>query len=101
MSKPANLQCHGLTVREAAKIMNVSERSVYSAMKIHRLAKAQGRQDIIHAVEQGRMSINGALKQLTATNPKQDRLAAICRAWKQASEQERLDFLCMIECGEI
>ncbi|OPK06779.1 hypothetical protein BZ163_29695 [Pseudomonas sp. VI4.1] len=49
-----------LTVKQAAQVMNVSERSVYSARKIQREATP----DVIEAVEQGRMSLNAALKTL-------------------------------------
>lgn len=81
--------------------MNVSERSVYSAMKVRRLAEEQGRPDIVAAVERGDMSINAALKELAAPSAPADGIGALRRAWKRASEAERLEFLRMIERGEV
>jgi len=45
----------------AAKIFNVSERSVYTARRIRRLVEAQDRPDIAAAIQAGRMSLNEAL----------------------------------------
>src|SRR3954469_6799538 len=54
----ANLQTgRGLTVKEAAALMNVSERPVYSAGKIRRLPP-----DLVEPCERGEMTINKALR---------------------------------------
>ena len=53
----ANLQT-GLTVKQAARLMNVSERNVYNARKLRR----SGRDDLVARVECGELSINAALK---------------------------------------
>lgn len=81
----ANLQ---LTVRQAARVMSISERSVYSARRILR----SGRIDLVEAVEQGRMSINAAIQILDGPR-RVDGLAALARAWGAASEEERATFL--------
>jgi hypothetical protein len=53
-----NLQTGGgLTVKEAAKLMNVSERSVYLAAKVIRL-----RPDLAERIERGEMKINQAIR---------------------------------------
>ena len=44
----------GLTVREAAQLMNVSERAVYMARAI----RATGRTGLIEACERGEMSLH-------------------------------------------
>ncbi len=54
----ANLQAKGLTVKQAAQLMNVSERSVYYARKLAR----SGRQDLCGRVERGELRISAALK---------------------------------------
>jgi hypothetical protein len=77
-----------MTARQAAQQMSVSERSVYTARRIIR----SGRQDLIDACERGEMSLNAALKQIDGP-PKQDRYAALCRAWNAANADEQGRFL--------
>ena len=83
----ANLQ-RGVKVREAARQMNISERSVYSARRII----SSGRTDLIEACEQGRMSFNAALLAIDGPR-KRDGVAALARAWNVATEDERNSFL--------
>ncbi len=57
----ANLQSGNksrLTVKQAAILMNVSERTIYMAREL----KRTGREDLVTAVEQGKMSLHAALK---------------------------------------
>lgn len=86
----ANLQTK-ITIMEAAKLMNVSERSVYMAMKVLR----SGRQDLIDAVDKGEISTNKAVSMLeNKSKPtKYDRLA---KAWGACSEEEKVRFLVAI-----
>lgn len=87
----ANLQL-GLTVAQAAKLMNVSERSVYMAKEL----LATGRDDLSAAVLSGTMSLLAALRiaKPEKYGPKRkDGLAVLRRAWATASENERDAFL--------
>ncbi len=87
----ANLQAK-VTVKEAAKLMNVSERSVYMAMKVLR----SGRQDLIDAIDKGEISTNKAVSMLEnkAKPTKYDRLV---KAWNACSEEEKARFLVAID----
>lgn len=81
-----------LTVRDAARLMNVSERAVYMVGELQRA----GRDDLIREVEAGRMSILGALKiaKPERYGPKQDaNPSALRRAWQSSSESDRIAFL--------
>jgi hypothetical protein len=82
----ANLQ-PGLTVKQAAQLMNVSERSIYKVRELQRT----GRDDLCDAIMRGEMSIHAALK--IAKPEKYDRrpdtLKALRRAWNAATEDER------------
>lgn len=90
MSAPtANLQSGRLSVRQAAELMNVSERSIYTATRILR----SGRQDLIEKIERGEMSLHAATRIFDGNDKQPDRFAALCRAWNKASEAERLLFL--------
>ncbi|MDE2397506.1 MAG: hypothetical protein KGM91_18900 [Burkholderiales bacterium] len=82
----ANLQ--GLTVKQAASIMNVSERGVYDARRLIRSARA----DLIAEVEAGRMSLNRALM-LAGERALRSGLAALRNAWSRATPDERAAFL--------
>jgi hypothetical protein len=84
----ANLQRKN-AVREAAKLMNVSERLVYYAGKLRR----SGRQDLIEVVERGEMSLHKALKMLNGKEPRYNGLAGLLRAWKRATDEEKTTFL--------
>lgn len=85
---PANLQGGAMSVSQAAKSMNVSERSVRSAKKVLRDAP-----DKVEAIEQGKESIHGVVSKIkenedkrTGNKPKQGR-----ETWgpkdKKASQQ--------------
>jgi len=89
--KTANLQ--RITVRQAAEIMNVSERSVYMARKLARL-----RPDLEDEVVAGRLSLNAALRiaEKRASEP-QPRLSALRKAWAACSDAERNEFVLSLE----
>lgn len=79
----ANLQSPRLTVKDAARLMNVSERMVYVAGVVLRL-----RPDLAAKVEAGTMSMNEAHRIATgkAKATSWDRLV---RAWNNASDDDR------------
>jgi predicted DNA-binding transcriptional regulator YafY len=79
----ANLQT-GLTTKQAAQLMNVSERSVYLARKLVR----SGRADLCAAVERGELSLHAALKQIEPPRRK-DTLKPVVLAWNAATPGER------------
>ena len=81
----ANLQ---MTRKQAADLMNVSERSVYDAAKLHKT----GRQDLCEAVTDGTLSLHRALI-LAGVKTKPGRLATLQAAWKGATECERSAFI--------
>jgi hypothetical protein len=83
----ANLQT-GLTVKQAAQLMNVSERSVYLARKLAR----SGRADLCAAVERGELSMHAALQQIEPPRRK-DTLKPLLLAWNAATQSEREAFL--------
>jgi hypothetical protein len=81
-----------MTVKQAAQLMNVSERLVYMAIALRR----SGRQDLIESVERGELSINAALKIANgkpSANLQKDTYAALVRAWNRATEDEQGRFL--------
>ena len=80
----ANLQPKLFTFKQAAMIMNVSERMVYLAAKLMR----SGRADLIAAVERGELSMHAALKQLEPPR-RADTLGPLVRAWNAATLEER------------
>ena len=86
----ADLQTRHLTVREAARVMNVSERGVYLAHELERT----GRMDLYRAVESGTLSLHASLKiakpekYAKSTAPAQAR-----NAWSKLIDDERLAFL--------
>jgi hypothetical protein len=89
----ANLQ-HGMTVKDAARVMNVSVRSVYMAREL----LATNRSDLVAEIDAGRMTILGALKiakpEKYSPKPKPDAgLKALRAAWERASASERDDFV--------
>ena len=86
----ANLQAK-VTVKEAAKSMNVSERSIYLARKLLR----SGRQDLIDAVKKGEISTNKAISMLE-NKPKPTNYDRLVKAWNACSEGEKARFLVAI-----
>jgi hypothetical protein len=66
----ANLQ---FTVRQAARLMNVSERSVYMARKVQRL-----RPDLADAVIRGEISLNRAYLIATGRPSRRQRRCPHC-----------------------
>ncbi len=91
MSAAANLQSMPrLTIKQAAALMNVSERLVYMCKRIRRT-----RPDLAAAVERGELSVNAATRIMDGTKPP-DRFGALCRAWNRASESEQGRFLVIL-----
>ena len=82
----ANLQT-GITVKQAAEVMNVSERSVHNARRLIRT----GRTDLIAAVERSNMSLNKALM-LAGEKQPASAYQRLIRAWNACSEDEQARF---------
>ena len=92
MIRPANLQT-GVTVKQAAKIMNVSERSVYAANRIRRDCP-----DLVPQIEAGTLSLNAAYRQCPGVKkpaPKNaktiSRLNELSRLVDQLSQQSNAE----------
>ena len=89
MTKSANL--HNMTIRQAAEVMNVSERVVKMAGELIRT----GRNDLISSVEAGTITVHRALK--LAKPEKYDKppdgLKFLKSVWGRASEVDRRLFL--------
>jgi hypothetical protein len=90
MTRTANLQ---MTVKDAARLMNVSERMVYMAREL----LATGCEDLCEGVQQGRMSLLAAVK---AAKPEkylktrsEQPLSRLKSEWQKASEAQRATFL--------
>ena len=86
-----------LTVRQAAAVMNVSERSVYRAKELI----ATGREDLADEIMAGRLTILAALK---IAKPEKygagrnyrtgdDRYDALVKTWNACDEDERARFI--------
>lgn len=93
MSAPrANL--HKSSVADAARLMNVSKRSVYEA---HRLIRS-GREDLCRRVQAGELSLHAALIEAgLKRKAESDRLSALCRAWNACTESERTEFVGLLK----
>lgn len=89
-SHPANLQ-PSLTVKQAAELMNVSERTVYMALRVLRL-----RPDLAAKMKAGSMSVNEAYRRTTnrAMPTSYDRLVT---AWNAAGEHDRIRFIALLD----
>ena len=88
MANTANLQ--RLTVKQAARVMNVSERSVYMAGELMRT----GRHDLVAAVEAGTLKLHAALKAARpARQPRSKAVDKLRAAWVRASPEDRAAFL--------
>ena len=81
-SETTNLQ---MTVRDAVKLMNVSERLVYRSRRVMR----SGRLDIVDAITRGDTTTHAVLRIIDGPKPQPDRYAALVRAWNAASEEDR------------
>lgn len=75
-----------LTVKQAARLMNVSERAVYMAAKVQRL-----RPDLAEEIRAGRMSTNAALR-IAEGKSKPTSWDRLVRAWNNASDDDRRRF---------
>jgi hypothetical protein len=84
----ANLQ---ITIKQAATLMNVSERSVYMARKVGR-----NRPDLEPEIMAGRMSLHHAYQLSTNNRTKPTKLAKLLALWRSASDEDRKKFLILI-----
>jgi hypothetical protein len=86
-----------LTMKQAAAVMNVSERSVYRAKELI----ATGREDLADEIMAGRLTLLGALKIAKPEKygagrnyqPGADKYAALVKAWNNCDEDERARFI--------
>jgi hypothetical protein len=83
MSTTANLQTKALTVKQAAALMNVSERTIYTARKVLRL-----RPDLARECEAGRMSLHEAHR-IACCKPKATSWTRLVSAWNNATDDDR------------
>jgi hypothetical protein len=81
-----------VTVKQAAADMRLSERTVYKARRIQRLAEALGRPEILDAAQHGRMSLDEALRQLEG-KPKPTRYDLAVAAFNRLDEDEKGRFI--------
>jgi hypothetical protein len=81
-SGTANLQ---MTVRDAVKLMNVSERLVYMSRRVVR----SGKLDLVDAINRGDMTTHATLRIIEGPEPPPDRYDALVQAWNAASEEDR------------
>jgi formiminotetrahydrofolate cyclodeaminase len=93
----ANLR-KGPTVKQTAATLGVSERAIYMAREL----MATGNQECIAAVNNGTMSLHGALK--IAKPEKYDKrraanLQSLKTAWRKASDKERDQFVKWVSDG--
>jgi hypothetical protein len=92
----ANLQKR-MTVKQAAQLMNVSERLIYMARKV-----CECSEELSAKIEKGEMSVNEAYRLVTnkAKPTKYDRLVS---AWNAASDDDRerllLQLRARLACG--
>ena len=89
----ANLQT-GMTVKQIAKVMDISERSIYSARRLIRT----NRTDLIEAVDRGNMSVNKALSIAGLKQPT-SAYQRLIRAWNSCREDEKERFLVAVGWG--
>jgi hypothetical protein len=83
---PANLQKRP-TIANLAKQAGISERQMFYTIQLRR----SGRTDLIGAVARGEMTVHAALQQVYPK--RKDRFAALIRAWRSATDEERATFL--------
>jgi hypothetical protein len=86
MSESANLQ--RLTVKQAAQLLNVSERSIYSARRVVRL----GRHDLVAKMQAGELTVHAALR-IAENKPRPTTWDRLVRAWNNATDDDRGRFL--------
>ncbi len=88
----ANLQpAPRLTIKQAAKLMNVSERLVYMVGRVKRL-----RPDLYERIKRGELSAHAATRIMDGPKPP-DHFAALCLAWNRASEDDQARFLVILD----
>jgi hypothetical protein len=86
-----------MTVKQAARMMNVSERTVYTAKEL----LATGRDDLIEQVEAGKLKLFRALKlakpeKYAPASPDPARYLALVKAWNACTDDERALFAAKI-----
>lgn len=82
-----------MTVKDAARVMNISERTVYKASKVRQL-----RPDLGEELMAGRMSMDEAYRIATG-KPKETSWDRLARAWNSATDDDRWRLMCLI-CPE-
>ena len=85
-----------ISVREAARLMNVSERLVYDCRRLERT----GRQDLVDAVVRGEMSVTAALIAAGARQRRSPTWARLVAAWNAAADEERQRLLQICSADE-
>lgn len=78
----ANLQTR-MTVKQLAKLMNVSERLYYMVQRVRRL-----RPDLLPEVEAGRLRVHAALC-IAENRPKPTSWDRLVKAWNAATDEDR------------
>jgi hypothetical protein len=73
----------GLTIKQAAEVMNVSERMIYMARAVQR-----SRPDLADKIAEGTMSMAEAYR-LTTKKPKPTSYSRLVKAWNAASTQDQ------------
>jgi hypothetical protein len=83
-----------MTVKQAAQLMNVSERQVYLAKEL----VATGREDLVDTIMAGRMSLPAALKiaKPAKYDRRRNRYHDLVKAWNACSEDQRAAFAAQI-----
>ncbi|MBO9168342.1 hypothetical protein [Rhizobium sp. L245/93] len=76
-----------MSVKHAALVMNISERSVYTAKKIACL-----RPDLVPKIESGELSLNAAMAMINP-KPSASNYDKLVKAWNSASEHDRLKLI--------
>ncbi len=85
-----------ITVKQAAALMNVSERMVYEARRLYRT----GRADLIEQVKAGTLSLHRALILAGVKQPKIKTSFDVLKfAWISASNAERQSFFDWLDGG--
>ena len=83
-----------MTVKQAAQLMNVSERQVYLAREL----VATGREDLVDSLMAGRMSLPAALRiaKPEKYDRRRNRYHDLVRAWNSCTEDQRAAFVAQI-----
>lgn len=83
-----------ITVKQAARLINVSERMIYDARRLTRT----GRDDLVTQVKAGEMSIHRALILAGVKAPKAKmQICTLKAAWQSSTQTEQLAFINWLE----